>query len=188
MSAKTNMRHTTKKSPQKLLLITTLVVLLVVAGALLWRRQNSQNDTVSQTSSNGINLSPATEQEKQDSNAIKEQTYEEEKKSETDNQSGDKKSVTPVVVDAGQYDNAIEVRSYISGVVEDGGSCTFSFTQGQGKVTKTVTGFADATTTKCPNTSIPRSDFPSSGSWSLVVEYSSSSASGKSSTISIEIK
>lgn len=122
-------------------------------------------------------LSPATPQERQET-----QDY---KKSLTQNQGGSsattsegKKVVYPVITGASHE----EVNAYVSGIVEDGGTCTATATKGSQTITGTSTGFANVSYTSCPPISL---SLPA-GKWSVVLNYSSATSEGKSQVFEVD--
>lgn len=151
-----------------------LVVLLVAGGGLAWAIARDKQTPSNTDSGSYVNLEPTTEQEKQETEAYK-RSLAEDQPSPPPTSEG-KKQVTPVITNA---DNS-SVRAYVSGIVEDGGTCTFTFSR-SGFQTKTTTseGFADATTTVCTPVSTSSLNL-ASGQWSVVLNYSSSKAEGKS--------
>lgn len=64
---------------------------------------------------------------------------------------------------------------YVSGVIEDGGMCTFVFTGEPGEVSATSTGAADRANTSCGSVSIPI-DRLGKGTWSVRLDYRSDTA------------
>src|SRR4051794_16522139 len=92
----------------------------------------------------------------------------------------------PVVVTySGWVDSpaGVEVGAYVAGVAESGGTCTLTLTAGTRSVTAKVAGEPDSASTSCPNLTAPGAKL-SSGTWSAVVSYASSSVSGKSAPVS----
>lgn len=61
---------------------------------------------------------------------------------------------------------------YVSGVLEDGGGCVFSFTPDSSgePFSATSVGMADASTTVCPGVTVSAASF-TSGSWQVTLEY-----------------
>lgn len=167
-----------------------LVVILIIAGLAsgIYYKQRTQNQTTSVESPNTstgttINLDPPTAQDKQ---AV-DQHKDELSKQQTPTDSTGKKVVTPVIVDAGQYEQQIEVRSFVPEIYESTGSCTIIFTKDGSKIVKQVAATPDATTTRCSNLTVARSEF-SAGTWTIVVSYSSPTAQGSSQTKTFEVK
>ena len=175
-------------SRRRIYIITSAVLLMFAAACFIWwqtRQPSSAEDSSAQTSKSVVDLSPATEADKQDSNSHK--TPDANPQPETSNPNN-KLVVTPVVVDANQYAQQIEVRSYVTGIIENGGICKFTFSQGSTSFQRQNTAIADATTTKCPNLTVDPSAFPTMGTWSVTVGYESVKASGVSNPAEFEVK
>lgn len=172
------------------LALVLLAALLVAGGVLAYSRmRNGVNDDNSQKT---VNLDPPTEEERQAADDQKQQSEEQVKKEQQEPTGGDNE-VTPVITSAGQFDdpqygNRIEVRTFINGVYESGGTCTATFTQGSHKIERQVEAIQGATTTTCDVVAIPRSEFPSAGTWNLVVRYTSPTSSGSSEVTPVEVK
>jgi hypothetical protein len=168
------------KTTKAKLIVVVIAVVLLVAGVRAFRGGNDAQKsgvvtpaTSSQTP-NGAqpNLNPPTEAEKNATEAHKDALVQQEA-------SGNKttSSVTPIITSA----STNGVNGFVSGVFEDGGTCTFAFTKNSETFTKTTAGFKNATSTNCTPLSLSSSDFPSSGNWTVVLSYSSSSVSKVSS-------
>ena len=158
------------------LLTAALVLALLIGGGLIYnqlrdsRYANEPSDSDTQ-SSDYVNLNPPTEQEKRDAEENKNNL------AETPNPppmtSDGKKQVTPQIISADRS----EVRAYVPGVFEDGGTCTATATKaGEAPKTATSKGFKNVSYTQCEpiNWSLP------SGGWSVIVSYSSTAAKGTS--------
>lgn len=165
-----------KKSMKKPLIIT-VVVLLLAGGAfglytlLTKDSEGARTSTTQPPSPFGVNYDPPSEEEQEAGDKQKEKIVESESNKPPS-------SATVVIIDAGQYDGQVEVRSFVSNVIQSG-TCTVTFTKGNAVVTRQVEATKDATTTLCSNVSIPRSEFDSSGTWKLTVNYASSAISGQ---------
>jgi hypothetical protein len=183
MIKKNNRRTVTRP-----ILISLIVLLAIGCGLTFWltsRNKNKPNLPAANGNVNSIDLSPATEQEQQESNQRKEESAKQEEIPSSP--SGPKKTVTPVIVDANQYDQKIEVRAYIPGIFEDGGTCTSTFTKGATIVKKSVSATKDATTSRCDNLTFDKSEL-APGVWTVVVGYSSLTSEGDSRVSSLEVK
>lgn len=97
-----------------------------------------------------------------------------------------KRSVTPVISSAGQFDNQVEVRALVPGIYEAGGSCRAVFS-GAGNLSRTADALQDATTTRCEAITIPKTAF-AAGSWSVRVTYTSASSAGTSQPTRFEVR
>jgi GH25 family lysozyme M1 (1,4-beta-N-acetylmuramidase) len=163
-------RHNRKKI---ILVILLVVAVLITAYFIVIRDNNNQGDKPRPT--NTINYDGPTEEEKKAGDIQKEA----DKQRQEINNSAPPQTANIVIVDSSQYDSTIEIRSYVSNVYEDGGTCKATLTNGSKTVSKTSTAFKDATTTQCEPIDIPRSEFTSTGDWKLVLSYSSSKIQGE---------
>lgn len=68
----------------------------------------------------------------------------------------------------------VSAGGYIQGVLENGGACTFTFTGTAAPVAVSSEGIADSSTTSCGTVQVPLAQLPS-GTWSVVLSYSSDS-------------
>jgi hypothetical protein len=97
-------------------------------------------------------------------------------------------SADVVVTYSGWVDqsSSVEVGAYVAGVVESGGTCTLTLTGPGSTRTATVTGEADAGSTSCPTMAVPGAQL-STGSWTAVVAYRSTDASGTSASATVDV-
>ncbi|MCA9328256.1 hypothetical protein KC959_00650 [Candidatus Saccharibacteria bacterium] len=166
-----------KKNKKKLFLVVVSFSVLIISMLALeylhvtdfYQKKPSANEAITPTI-NSVNYQPPTEQERQAGDT---------KKSEIIEQESTQKPSTAniVLVDAAQYDDMIEVRSFVSNLIEDG-VCTYVFTKDSYKLTKQTNAVADASSTPCINLSVPRSEFLTSGSWELSITFEGTSAQG----------
>jgi hypothetical protein len=180
-----------KSTKSKVVLVLALVVLL---GAGAWAlNKSSDNKKSSDNMPNGSNtqqgpngaspdLSAANSQDQKYSDSRKDAIAQQQNSpgSAQGNDSGKSAVITSA-------DNSA-VRALVSGAVEDGGTCTYVFTQSTNTVTKTSTGVANVSTTICALISPAPSSFLSKGSWNVALNYTSSSTSVKSSAYPFEVK
>ena len=102
--------------------------------------------------------------------------------------SGDStRQATVIINDASQYGSNIEVRSYVEGVVETDGTCTVTFSKGNQSFSKTTEPLTNPTYTTCATVSVPVSEFPSTGTWQVTVNYVSAKHRGSASK-NVEVK
>ncbi len=175
-----------KKISKKI--VIGLILACVIVGSIAYV-VFAQQKTTDKKSNKPITYSGPTEQDKKDA---EDENSTANKREDIENApaatSSNKKQVTPVITNASQSGQQITVNSYVSGIFEDGGTCTMTATKGSSIVTKTSKAFADATTTSCAPIFVDRSAFPGAGSWNVVVGYSSNSAEGKSQNASLMIQ
>lgn len=170
---------------KRLLIIATLAlaVVLAVAAVFAFQRINSRSNT---SDINSVNYGPPTEEEQRAGDEQKDKILRAE--AAINNQVDQKiKTANVIITDAGQYNQVIEVRAFISNHYEDG-TCSITFTQGSLKVTRQTPAYRDASTTICTNPVFERSEFANSGEWLVVVEYNSNNAKGQSEPRSIIIE
>lgn len=184
------MKITHKKLLKNPSLIALVVALLVIGSYFYIAHANNYwpfGKFIS-TNDGGGSTSAATQaindQHKEDLIEKEDST---EKADDTSNGSTTASNTTVIITDAAQYDDTIEVRSYIPDHYEDG-TCTITFTQDSKVVTKQTPAYRDATTTICTNPLIKRSEFPSPGTWIVKITYESSGASGESKAQNISIR
>lgn len=70
---------------------------------------------------------------------------------------------------------AVSASGYVQGVIENGGTCAFTFSGDGAPVTRPADGLADSSTTTCGTVSVPVSEL-SSGTWSVALTYTSAKA------------
>lgn len=137
-------------------------------------------EVVDQPISDGTtNLDPPTEQEKKETEAHKDELVRQAQEEKNQAKQTGKKQVSVVVTNA----TASSINSYVSGVVEENGTCTATMTQGSTVVTRTSQGFSNVGVTNCAPIN---PQLPNGGDWSLVLSYSSANAEGKSSPITFK--
>ncbi len=176
-----------KKLLTKKIIIITAIVLLAAGGVGYAYYKNRHDDTPGQEPT--INYGPPTEEEKQQADDNKDQAVD---RKQIDEQAkpadGSKKSVKPIITQAQELDNRININAYIPGIFEDGGTCTASLVMGSSKVTATSSGFANVSNTNCTPINIPLGQFPRSGDWNLTLDYNSGSAVGKSDSVVVKVQ
>lgn len=164
------------KLSKKAVLIALMAVIIILAASIIYKNYYDRSSKSTPEPASTINLDPPTEQELSETAAHKEKLANE---STTDNAATDtgqygKTKVTPVITSVNQD----ELRAYISGTFEDGGTCIATFKQGTLSFTKQSTGFANVNTTNCSVIKLDRSDFANSGEWAVTVEYTSDNSTG----------
>lgn len=165
-------RNQSLRVNKKLLVALFLVGVLTLAGLTLKLRSASPpNNTQPSADGKPVNLNPPTEQEIAETEAHKKDLAQ---SSPPAPSSSGKKQVTPVITNASKA----EITAYIPVVFEEGGTCTATLTKGDKTITKTSKGFGNVSYTSCEPINVAGS--LDSGSWTVIVSYSSSAAEGKS--------
>jgi hypothetical protein len=82
----------------------------------------------------------------------------------------------------------VSVSGYVSGLIQDGGSCVFVATPKSGAAPITIpnTGIKNVMNTSCGTVQSPIANF-SRGSWSVVLKYTSGKTSVSSGAVEMEI-
>ena len=78
------------------------------------------------------------------------------------------------------------VGGYVAGIVEDGGTCTLTLTQGGTTVTEQVQATADASSTACGAITVS-GDRLAGGTWQAVLSYASGSHAGAAPAVPVEV-
>jgi len=163
--------------------ILCLVLIGMIVAAYFAFRQDAndgaseQNDPYLPEST--IDYSPATEEDKAYNDRIKEGIGANENSISEENEA--KKTLKPVIVDANQYGNIVEVRAFVPSYVSSDGACKITFTHPtQSSVTAQVSVSPEASTTQCKKLSLDRNKFQSAGEWTVTVTYSAKKAEGTS--------
>lgn len=170
-----------KLTPPKLSALVVTFLLLLAAGWSLWEHYHKKDlvtPTATSKTSTGasVNLNPPTEAQKnpaRDNPTTQSSTT----------PAGTKKKVSPIITSADKQ----SVYAYVPGIVEDGGTCTATYSHGQDKVTASSQAFSNVSYTSCKRIAL---DGPLniSGTWSVVVSYSSSTSEGNSQGQTVEVK
>lgn len=187
-------RNNKLSSNKRRLFVALLVALLLIALGLFLYKQNQRSNTnnpLGASETDGINLNPPTEEERKAGDARKQEISAERRLAESQPSSGsgasNKKTVSVIITDASQYDDLIEVRSFIPDHYQDG-TCTITFRKDDRTLTKMTPAYRDISTTICTNPNIKRSEFSTSGEWQVTVSYESADAKGTSNSQTITIR
>lgn len=94
-----------------------------------------------------------------------------------------------VMLTYAKFDQArgtVQASGFVAGIIEDGGRCTLTLTQGARTVTATSTAAADATTTTCGRLETPPGI--AAGTWNAVLTYESAHARGASRSMEVTVR
>lgn len=184
------MRTRTKKK-KKLLIPIIIAAAVVLAGAAIIAfliRNDDKTKTPGTSSQSGINFGPPTEEDKQEVDRNKEEISKEEDTPPPPPAQDGRSVRNPFITYAQQFSGNVELSGYVPGVIEEGGTCKAEFTNGSARVTKESPGFADVNRTSCTPFVIPVSEFSPKGKWSVILSYSSTSSTGTSQAVEVEVK
>lgn len=177
-----------QQNKKKLTIIfASVLTLALIGGGVAAYMVSTNQDTADSQEINSVNYDPPTDQEVEDGQDAKKDAYEDTKTDTSDDKNTtNKRSVNVGISYADIYNNNLEVRAFTNGIVE-AGTCTVTITKDGKVVTETSGAFIDASSTQCEPMFIPKSQF-SSGTWSVSVSYSSSSAQGTSEKVEVTVK
>lgn len=180
---KASQKHTKRfgftKIPRWWLVLLLVGSIALTYGAFRYADKPDQlagdNTSISQTTtSQDIDFSPATEEDKADVDSRKADLGNTTQPTTPPNTL---KTVTPVIVGSNNS-SPVSVRSYVSGVIESGGICTLTLTGGTSTLTAEGEASAGPQTTDCPELSI--ATVPP-GTWKAKISYRSVTSQGTSS-------
>jgi hypothetical protein len=175
---------------KKILIVVAVLVLLLAVALLINSRTNTidvpflSNETNQQESDDQAEPNPDREPGNTNTsdNDLDPNTP---VSNEQDDQ--ELKAASVVIVDAAQYGQIVEVRSFVSNHIQEG-TCTVRFSKDGRSFSKTTPARPDATTTICLSVEIPRAQFTSTGQWDVFVEYEAAGAKGTSPIQKLEIE
>lgn len=186
----------TKQKSNKNRVLLTVVAILLLATIFcyfgykkLHKNKPTPNAATSPTATQEkINMEPATAEEKKEANDHKASLPSNGQPSS--NTSNSIKTVTPIITftEQDKQSKAVEVGSFVPGIVENGGTCEASFSMGNNSFKKQNVAVEDATTTRCPVFSVARTEFPNAGTWTVSVVYNSNKAQGSSEAKQIQVE
>jgi flagellar basal body-associated protein FliL len=188
-------KHNITKKRIGIITVCVIALLAIVGGSLAYlylikkpTPNNFANNNSTQSENkpeNEINYSPPTATDKSGNDTNKDKIVEQ--KNSGNNQSP---QYTVVISYSGQdpTTKAIEVDAFVTGLVEDNGSCTLNAYRGSESVSKTVKATRNAQVTNCEPITFALSEFPSKGTWSAVVTYKSPTTTTDSIKTNIEVE
>jgi hypothetical protein len=160
------------------------VLALGVLSALVFGYLQLRDSSHAVTSDGeSVNLKPATKTEKQEAeNKKKEIVQEQQEAAAKTSGSGNSTTDSQVTITAA---DEREVRAFVSGIFEEGGTCTAKATQGTKSITAQSEGFGNVSYTQCAPITWPT--LLSSGFWNIAFTYQSAKTTA-STTKTIEVK
>jgi hypothetical protein len=172
---------------RRYLLLSAAGIVILGSAALAWHKSSAKPTTPDNNTSSGtshlsptssgskVNLNPPTAAQSADGQSHKDAIVQ--KDDQLKNGANQNSQATVVISEA----NNMEVRGYISGVLEDNGICTATAAKpGQQTVTVTSTGFMNVSYTQCAPISWGSTAL-ASGQWTITLSYKSSATKASSS-------
>lgn len=186
------MRMNAKKSKSiaPKLIAAALIAVVIVGGWLTyayaqktWPFQNKIAEEPSQINQDGINYSPPTDEEVKEGQDAKGDIVSGDRPPAI---SGDKDN-TPVAISfADMIDGNLEIRAFISSIIEGSGTCTARVSHAGTTVSGSAKAFVDASSSICRPIRIPEAKLKT-GEWSVIVTYSSVDAAGTSEIVKVAV-
>lgn len=179
-----NPLFTSRKTP---LILGGLVLLLAVYCAVAWYMQLPPFSSRNKAYSPGeyITNMDRTDTEKKASDVIEKDPQQKLQNPQNDkpdtpvvDKNSGKQSVNVIITSVGIMDGMVNASGMASNIVEEGGYCVYTFTQGSQVISKTVTTSPNASSTTCTRLTMPASELPNSGVWKVVLRYNSANADG----------
>ena len=176
---KTNKTNTRKKI--NIIVISVISISVLICFGYYYK--SSEKNTTTPIDNETINYEPARPAEKKEAEENKDALVNRQEVEKTDTSTTtNKKQVKPSITNTSGSVNA-----YVSGIFEEGGTCTAVFNNDAITNTKTSTGFRNVSYTQCAPINI-ESGFLSAGTWTVTVKYSSEKSEGTSDIQTIEVK
>lgn len=181
------MRSIQKPKNKKAIIIPVVIaaLLLIGGGAYIWlAKPFSGQQTAADTSPrpvNTVDYSPATEEEKNDSETAKQKIIDEQ-----DNPPAPSSSIVVTIVRANQTGagQPLTIRTSVEGATS--GTCAATLTKGEQTAAGTGTIAFNATSYSC-NIDVPASSFNSGGEWQLSVTANNGTATSQAATQQVTI-
>lgn len=185
------------------LIITAGVVLVLIIGwmayafvAKTWPFTEALNETSETRDANTVNYDPPTQEEIDESQDAKKRsettsndTDSKQSPDSTSSPKSPKKTANVGISYADIYKGNLEIRAFTASVIEGTGTCTATVTM-KGmesmRIVKTSEAFIDTSSTLCRPIYIPVSQLHS-GTWQVVVVFSSPDYEGKSETVEVKV-
>lgn len=147
---------------------------MIISLFFYFYNRNLNNSTASNLVSSGQTQTKNTPQVSENEliNQHKEELAKQDSQQKKDTGLGQKTQIGVVITAATNE----HIYAYITGVMEEGGTCTATLTKDHQVITKTSIGFTNVSTTNCAPIQTMLTD---GGKWELTLEYSSSTAQGK---------
>lgn len=184
-----------KKNNKKRAIIITLIILFLIALSVsaffftpLKNRffNNPTNNDAPAGPASTVDYSGPSESDINESQNAKKNADEPATDTSPPSSNSGKKTVPIAVSYADMYNDNLEIRAFISGVIEGTGTCTATATKNGTIITESTSAFIDTSTTQCNPIYINKSRL-SAGVWKVIVNFSSPDAQGTSETVEVTI-
>lgn len=188
------MKKNKTKINKKAVLLLAVGACTLVAGIFLFQSRDNGSRTSNGNFNedslvSGSNLEPPTSEDLQRSEDNKQSLIDEQKRDSAyqQSQNGSKNQIRPIVTYAGVYDSQFEIGGYAP-VFEQHGTFTLIMEKDGKKITRTVAGVRNSTSTDCPAIVIPLSEITQKGMWSVSLSYESPTSTGISEVKQVSVQ
>lgn len=185
------MKIKTQKNSNKKIIVWLIIILLLIGIGVSAYVYYHQSHRGSDSQSNGVNLKPATKEQKDAGDQSKSSTVNTDSSSNSSKSTGTQpsdpsSSNVNVQTSASAQNGATYQLRYLISSVENDATCTLTLTKGSSTVTKTAKTQALAQSSTCQGFDIPTSEL-SPGTWQAVMVVSGNNINGSaSSTIQVQ--
>jgi hypothetical protein len=172
-------RNFIQRLPRRYTIAGLVGILLILGLIYMVFIHNSSPASTTGTTADGqkVNLSPATSSDKQSNDEHKSAIVQKDQQlGDGSSNSAQPNQATVIITSA----DANGVKSYVSGVFEDGGSCTATASNGSQTASGSSTGFQNVSYTQCPP--ISWNSPLSAGKWTVTVNYKSATTQASHTT------
>ena len=182
----------------RFVLISIAILLIAAAGYVAYAFMSKSwpfaESSTEGSDSSTVNYNPPTQADTDASQDAKKRIAAEEdtEKSASDDSSSSnssKKTVGVGVTYADIYNDNLEIRAFTNGVIEGTGTCTATATMKDMPsmvITKSSEAFVDVSSSQCNPIYIPVSQLKS-GTWEVVVKFSSPDSEGSSGAVEVKV-
>lgn len=182
-----------RRRPIKKILVLSGIGIVLLAGVTYGLHRAGVIDIPfltddTETTKDGINYGPPTEEENIETQAFKDGQSGQQKTNNPTPPPGQKNSVTPLITAWGQVPSGnVEVAGYVNGVIESGGTCTAKLEKSGQVATASQAATPNAQNVSCGFIAVERSKL-SPGTWSVTLTYSSANSEGSSQSLQVEVQ
>lgn len=187
-----HIKHTRKRRRKSAVIVVAIIAFVLVgyfaAAALLNLPpfNNGEKLNVDTDSSGQFVSMERTDTEKKASENLEQNPEQKTQNNQNDapdspeNIGNGKRSVNVLLTNAGVLNGIVSASGMVTNATEQSGGCTYVFTNGSHRVTKSSSTLVNPTSTTCETVSFPVSDLRTTGIWTVRLEYSSSLSEGSS--------
>ena len=176
------------------LFLTVIIVALLTFGILTLMKylSDEKRQIDNQEDKNTASIYEESEKEKtndeisDDGYRAKEEAEKQENNGNTTTNPDGKKNADVIISSAGLLNDKVIAGGMVSGVIEQDGDCTYTFSNGNTIITETSSAIANANNTICASVNLDKTRFIK-GEWQVILKYSSEKTEGQSEATTFQI-